>query len=64
MCCSHWSFLEALQKRGDATDSRHRRDMELRRMSRRTVAKVFVKRLHSLWSAVLKRRGVVSRGVV
>ncbi len=57
MCCSHWSFLEALQKRWDAADSRHRRDTELRRMSRRMVAKFFVKQLHSLWRAVLKRRG-------
>ncbi len=57
MCCSHWSFLEALQKRGDGADSRHRRDFELRSMPRRMVAKVFVKQLPSLWSAVLKRRG-------
>ncbi len=47
MCCSDLSFLEALQDRKDAAGSRHRRDMELRSMSRRMVAKFFVKQLQS-----------------
>jgi len=38
MCCSDLSYLEALQNPRDAADSRHRRDMELRSMSRRMVA--------------------------
>ncbi len=47
MFCSNLSFLEALQNCRDTANSRHRRDMELRSISRRMVAKFFVKQLQS-----------------